>query len=59
MVRRTPAPVVADCVAVPHLLVEANKVVTLAADVFFVDGTTFLLTVLRRMKFVMAEHTPT
>ncbi len=45
--------------AVPHLQVEANKVVTLVADMFFVDGTTFLLTVLRRMKFVTAEHVPT
>jgi hypothetical protein len=35
-VRRTPVPVVADYVAVPCLLVEANKVVTLAADGFFV-----------------------
>jgi hypothetical protein len=58
-VRRTPAPVVADYVAVPCLLVEANKVVTLAADMFFVDGTAFLLTVSQRMKFVMAEHVPT
>ncbi len=45
--------------AVPRLLVEANKVVTLAADVFFVDSTPFILTVSCRMKFVMAEHVPT
>jgi hypothetical protein len=44
-VRRTPAPVVADYVAVPRALVEQNKVVALAADVFFVDGTAFLITV--------------
>jgi hypothetical protein len=37
--------VVADYVAVPCALVEQNKVVTLAADVFFVDGTAFLITV--------------
>ena len=42
---RRPAPVVTDYVAVPGSLVEANKVITLAADVFFVDGTVFLLTV--------------
>ncbi len=59
MVRRTPRPLVADYVAVPHLLVEVKKVVTLAADVFFMDGTAFLLTVLCRMKFVMVEHVPT
>ena len=32
---------------------------TLAADVFFVDGTAFLLTVSRRIKFVTAEYLPT
>ena len=32
--------------------------ITLAADVFFVDGTAFLSTVARRSKFVMAEHVP-
>jgi hypothetical protein len=43
-VRRTPAPVVADYVAVPCSLVETNKVITMAADVFFVDSIAFLLT---------------
>ena len=57
-VRRAPAPVVGDYVAVPRSLVDANKIVTLAADVFFVDGTAFLLTVARRIKFVTAEHVP-
>ena len=57
-VRRTPEPVVTDYVAVPRTLIEANKVITLAADVFFVDGTAFLLTVARRIKFVTAEHVP-
>jgi hypothetical protein len=58
-VRRMPAAVVADYVAVLHLLMETNKVVTLAADVFFKDSTAFLLKVSRRMKFVMVEHVPT
>ncbi len=57
-VRRTPAPVVAEYVSVPRLLVETNRIITLAADVFFVDGTPFLTTVVRRMKFVTAEHVP-
>ncbi len=57
-VRRTPAPVVAEYVAVPRSLVESNRMLTLAADVFFVDGTPFLLTVARRLKFVTAEHVP-
>jgi hypothetical protein len=53
-----PAPVVADYVAVPCWLVEQNKVVTMAADVFFVDGTEFLILVSRRIKFITAEHVP-
>jgi hypothetical protein len=57
-VQRTPAPVVADYVAVLCLLVEQNKVVTVAADVFFVDGMAFLITMLHRIKFITAEHVP-
>jgi hypothetical protein len=58
MVRRTPAPVVADYAAVPRSMVEANLIVILAAEVFFVDGTAFLLMVSRRIKFVKADHMP-
>jgi hypothetical protein len=57
-VQRTPAPVVGDYLVVPWQLVEANAAVMLATDVFFVDGTAFLMTVLRRIKFVMAKHVP-
>ncbi len=32
--------------------------VMLAADVFFVNGTAFLMTVSRRIKFITAEHEP-
>jgi hypothetical protein len=53
-----PAPVVADYVAVPLQLVEASKAVTLASEVFFMDGMAFLVTISRRIKFVMAEHVP-
>jgi hypothetical protein len=45
-------------VAVPRLLVEANLIITLAADVFFIDGKAFLLTISRGIKFVTAEHVP-
>jgi hypothetical protein len=55
---RTPPPVVADHVAVPRAVVERNKVVTMAADVFFVNGAPFLVTLSRNIKFVMAEHLP-
>ncbi len=42
--------------AVPRSLVDVNKAITLAADVFFVDGTAFFLMVAQRIKFVTAEH---
>ena len=37
-VRRAPEPVVTEYVAVPRTLIEANKVITLAEDVFFWTG---------------------
>ena len=58
-VRWAPAPVVGDYVAVPRGVIDKNKSVTLAADVFFVDGIAFLLTVLRNIKFITAEHVAT
>jgi hypothetical protein len=48
--------VVADYVAGPCSLVETNKVITMAVDVFFVDKTAFLLTMSQRIKFITAEH---
>jgi hypothetical protein len=57
-VRRTPAPVVADYVAVPCSLVEQNRIVTMAADVFFVDGMAFLVTLSRQIKFITLERVP-
>jgi hypothetical protein len=47
-----------DYVEVTRSLVEQTKKVILAADVFFVDGTGFLMTVLWRIKFITAEHVP-
>jgi hypothetical protein len=55
-VQRMPAPVVGDYVAVPKGVIERNKTVTLAADVFFVDGIAFLLTVSRNIKLISTEH---
>jgi hypothetical protein len=57
-VQWTPAPVVADYVAVPCLLVKQNRIVTMAADVFFVDGTAFLVTLSRWIKFITVEQLP-
>jgi hypothetical protein len=56
-VRRMPVPVVADYAAVPRKLVQANKRMTLTADVFFVDGTAFLLTVSRRISSLSRRST--
>ena len=58
-VRWAPAPVVGDYVAVPRGVIDKNKSVTVAADVFFVDGIAFLLTVSRNIKFITAEHVAT
>jgi hypothetical protein len=55
-VQRTPAPVVADYVEAPRSVVQNNIIVTMAADVFFVDGTAFLITVSRCIKFITAEY---
>ncbi len=55
-VYQMPAPVVGDYMAVHCSLVDANKVITLAADVFFVDRMQFPLIVLRRIKFVTVER---
>jgi len=46
-------------VAVPNRVIERNKTVALAADVFFMDGITFLLTVSRNIKFITAKHVAT
>jgi hypothetical protein len=58
-VRRTPAPVVADYVDVARLIMQRSKIMTLAADVFFVDGTLFLITVSRCIKFATKEYMQT
>ena len=45
-------------VDMPCSLVQQNKMVTLAADVFFVDGTAFLMTMSRWIKFITSEYVP-
>jgi hypothetical protein len=57
-VQRAAEPVVTDYVDVPRSLVQQHKLVTLAADVFFVDGTAFLMTISRRIKFITSEYVP-
>jgi hypothetical protein len=58
-VRKTPAPVVSECVSVPREVVKWKKIVTLATDVFFVDGMAFLLSVSKQIKYITAEHIAT
>ena len=43
----------------PKSVIDRNKTVTLAVDVFFVDGTGFLMTVSRNIKFITAEYVAT
>jgi hypothetical protein len=50
-VRQMPEPVVADYVAVLRTLMDRIKTVRLVADIFFVDGTAFLITLSQRIKF--------
>ena len=56
--RSKPEPVVEEYVEIPRDFVLRNKTITLSADIFFVDGIAFLLTLSRRIKFVTVEHTP-
>jgi hypothetical protein len=58
-VQWAPAPVVGDYVSVPNGVIEKNKTVMMAANVFFVDGIAFLLTVSRNIKFITAKHVAT
>ena len=39
-------------------MVSRHKFISIAADVFFVDGIEFLLTVAIKLKFINVEHTP-
>ena len=39
-------------------MVSRHKFISIAADVFFVDGIAFLITVAIKLKFVTVKHTP-
>ena len=51
-------PVVEKYVAIPRDFVVRNKMITLLADVFFVNGIAFLLSLSHGIKFMTIEHTP-
>ena len=45
-------------ISVPKYFLKLHKFVTLVADVMFVNGATFLITMSRGIKFVTVEHIP-
>ena len=57
IVRRKPKSIWEEYVAVPKELVSRHKFISIAADVFFVYGISFLLTVEIKLKFLTVEHT--
>ena len=56
--RRKPQSVVEEYAAFPKELVSRHKFISIAADVFFVDGIELLLAVAIKLNFVTVEHTP-
>jgi hypothetical protein len=55
-VRNTPYAVVADYVEIPKEILDMNKAVTIAADVMFVNGIPFVVTISRKIKFTTTEY---
>ena len=50
-VRRKPKSIVEEYITVPKELVSRHKFISIANDIFFVDGIAFLLTVAIKLKF--------
>ena len=48
-----------DYVAVPKDFIKLHKVVTILADLIFVNGAPFLITMTRGIKFVTVQQIPT
>ena len=57
-VRGRPETVQPEYVSIPEQLVSMNRYVTLAADVMFVSGLPFLVTLSRRVRYVMVQFVP-
>ena len=57
-VRKTPCQVETDCVKVPRNVMKVHKNVTLTADIFFVQGQPFFVTLSRNIKFNTVEDIP-
>jgi hypothetical protein len=46
----------ADYVAIPKEIIDLNKEITLAADVLFVKGMSFVTSLSRKIKFATMEY---
>ncbi len=57
-VRRTPERVEPVYVTIPAQLISINRYVTLAADVMFVSGLPFFVTLSRRVRYVTVQFVP-
>ncbi len=57
-VRRPSESVTMSHIQIPRVLLERHQRVTLAVDVMFVNGVTFLVSVSRGLNLVRAEYTP-
>ena len=58
-VQQKPDRVVMDYVSEPKDVPKIHKFITILADVMFVNGAPFLITIPHGIKFVMVEHIPT
>ncbi len=57
-VRRPPVSVATNYVQIPRVILEQHQLVTLAVDVMFVNGVTFLGSMARGLNLVATEFTP-
>ncbi len=57
-VRRPPESVTTNHIKIPRAILVQHEWVTLAADVMFVNGVPFLVSISRGINLVTAEHTP-
>ena len=47
-----------EYVSVPALLINTNKYITLVADVMFVSGLPFFISLSRKLRFVTVQYVP-
>ena len=54
--RKQPVPVVSDYVEIPEEIKQVNRDVELSADIVFVNGLPFLVTISSRIMFTTVEY---